>query len=162
MVNEAFNGFYICEKCGKASTEEVQPGPHRRPYFIEPSFSKTKAPANCNGEFKNVFLGHVFSTDLLLVRIDLRAPMETNTKNVVSLRALEDALHSVSEAFRLSASRHPQLDLDPSEFGAGFRIVPTADDSRIHADLYFMIPYQEGRVTRSWPGDICVKSWPAH
>jgi len=136
MANEGFNGFYICEKCGKASTEEMPPGPHRRPYFIEPSFSQPKAPASCNGEFKNVFLGHVFSTDLLLVRIDLQAPMDINTKHVVSLRALEDALHSVSEAFRLSASRHPQLDLDPSEFGSGFRIVPTADDSRIHADIY--------------------------
>lgn len=136
MVNETFNGFYICEKCGKSSTEEVPPGAHRRPYFIEPSFSQPKAPSSCNGEFKNVFLGHVFNTDLLLVRIDMQAPMDTNTKHVVSLRALEDALHSVSEAFRLSASRHPQLDLDPSEFGAGFRIVPTTDDGRIHADLY--------------------------
>jgi ATP-dependent helicase YprA (DUF1998 family) len=136
MVNEAFNGFYICEKCGKASTEDVTPGPHRRPYFIEPSFSQPKHSESCNGEFKNVFLGHVFSTDLLLVRIDLQAPIDTNTKHVVSLRALEDALHSVSEAFRLSASRHPQLDLDPSEFGSGFRIVPTADESRVHADIY--------------------------
>jgi hypothetical protein len=83
-----------------------------------------------------VFLGHVFNTDLLLVRIDMQAPLDTNTKHVVSLRALEDALHSVSEAFRLSASRHPQLDLDPSEFGAGFRIVPTTEDGRIYVDLY--------------------------
>jgi len=34
-------------------------------------------------------------------------------------------------------SRHPQLDLDPSEFGAGFRIVPSTEGSeRLHLDVY--------------------------
>jgi hypothetical protein len=86
--------------------------------------------------FQNVFLGHVFSTDLLLLRITVAAPMNTDTRNVVVLRALEDGLYSVAEALRLSASRHPQLDLDAAEFGAGFRIVPTQQGDELYLDVY--------------------------
>jgi hypothetical protein len=63
--------------------------------------------------------------------------MAIDTNNPVVLRALEDALYSVAEALRLAASRHPQLDLDPSEFGAGFRIVPSTEgDEKLHLDVY--------------------------
>jgi ATP-dependent helicase YprA (DUF1998 family) len=136
LEDEQYKGFWICEKCGSASTEEPAPGHHRRPYQIEPSFSQPKAPFRCNGNYQCVFLGHTFTTDLLLVRIVLREPMVTNTHDLVVLRALEDGLYSLAEAFRLSASRHPQLDLDASEFGAGFRIVPTADGKELHLDVY--------------------------
>jgi hypothetical protein len=91
---------------------------------------------NRSGTFHNVFLGHVFSTDLLLIRFTLSDPMATDTNNPVVLRALEDALYSISEALRLAASRHPQLDLDPSEFGSGFRIVPTSESDNLHLDVY--------------------------
>jgi Domain of unknown function (DUF1998) len=37
---------------------------------------------------------------------------------------------------RPSASRQKQLDPDPSEFGAGFRIVPSAEDDVTHLDVY--------------------------
>ena len=55
---------------------------------------------------------------------------------MVVLRALEDSLYSIAEALRLCASRHPQLDLDPSEFGAGFRIVPSVDGDSLALDIY--------------------------
>ncbi|WP_292151124.1 DUF1998 domain-containing protein, partial [Mesorhizobium sp.] len=32
--------------------------------------------------------------------------------------------------------RHPQIDLDPSEFGAGFRIVPNREDDTLLLDVY--------------------------
>lgn len=136
VSDEQYQGFWICDKCGSASTEEPPPGPHRRPYVIEPSFTQPKAPFRCNGAHQNVFLGHTFTTDLLLLRIGLREPMVTDTHDLVVLRALEDGLYSLAEALRLSASRHPQLDLDASEFGAGFRIVPSADDDELHLDVY--------------------------
>lgn len=135
--NDSFQGFWVCEKCGKAATEPPPAGPHDRPYPIEYSFSQARPTRHCNGVFQNVFLGHVFTTDLLLMRLTIEPPMATDTNNPVVLRALEDALYSIAEALRLAASRHPQLDLDPSEFGAGFRIVPSADgDDKLYLDVY--------------------------
>ena len=48
----------------------------------------------------------------------------------------EDALYSIAEALRLAASRHKQLDLDPAEFGSGFRILPTAGEDAQTLDLF--------------------------
>jgi ATP-dependent helicase YprA (DUF1998 family) len=137
LRSDTFQGFWICDKCGKAALDQPPVGPHDRPYLIEFAFGGPSAPRQCNGVYQNVFLGHVFATDLLLLRITLEPPMAIDTNNSVVLRTLEDALYSIAEALRLSASRHPQLDLDPSEFGAGFRIVPTAEHSeRLHLDIY--------------------------
>jgi hypothetical protein len=135
--NDTFQGFWVCEKCGKAATEPPPAAPHDRPYPIEYSFSQPRPTRHCDGVFQNVFLGHVFATDLLLIRMTIQPPMAIDTNNPVVLRALEDALYSIAEALRLAASRHPQLDLDPSEFGAGFRIVPSAEgDEKLHLDVY--------------------------
>jgi ATP-dependent helicase YprA (DUF1998 family) len=135
--NDAYQGFWICDRCGRAASEQPSAAPHDRPYSIEFAFNQPRPPRNCNGAFHNVFLGHVFSTDLLLIRLSLAPPMATDTNDPVILRALEDALYSISEALRLAASRHPQLDLDPSEFGSGFRIVPSSDDEgQVHLDVY--------------------------
>ncbi|MBV9993558.1 MAG: DEAD/DEAH box helicase [Alphaproteobacteria bacterium] len=136
LADDTYQGFWICDRCGRASTEEPPAGAHQRPYAIEPSFVPPKAPNRCNGAFQNVFLGHVFSTDLLLLRITVAEPLNTDTHDTVVLRALEDGLYSIAEAFRLSASRHPHLDLDASEFGAGFRIVPTQERNELHLDVY--------------------------
>lgn len=136
LEDDAYHGFWICERCGRASTEEPPPAAHRRPYKIEPSFGQPRAPFNCSGQFHNVFLGHVFTTDLLLLRIKVGKPIVTDTANPVVLRALEDALYSIAEGLRLCASRHPQLDLDPSEFGAGFRIVPDHENEGLLLDVY--------------------------
>jgi hypothetical protein len=43
------------------------------------------------------------------------------------LRTLEGGLYPIADGLRPAASRHPQLDLDPSEFGAGFRIGNTSE-----------------------------------
>jgi hypothetical protein len=112
-------------------------GPHRRPYDIEFAFNQPKPTKLCNGEFHNVYLGHVFATNLLLMRMTVQPPMATDTNNLVVLRTLEDAAYSIAEALRLAASRHPQLDLDPSEFGAGFRIVPSGNaEGQLFIDIY--------------------------
>jgi MrfA Zn-binding domain/Druantia protein DruA len=136
VEDERFQGFWICERCGRSETEEPPAGAHRRPYDIEFAHGQHRAPNRCSGEFRNVFLGHVFRTDLLLLRISAEAPIVRDTANAVALRTLEDALYSTAEALRLSASRHHQLDLDPSEFGSGFRIVPVEDEDELFLDVY--------------------------
>jgi hypothetical protein len=134
VVNEASQGFWVCDHCGSTHSETPAAAPHERPYRIEFTFNQPKPPNWCSGTFHNVFLGHVFKTDLLLLRITLVPPMAINTNDGVVLRALEDALYSISEALRLAASRHAQLDLDPSEFGSGFRVVPAGDRQQLHLE----------------------------
>ncbi|RWX58384.1 DUF1998 domain-containing protein, partial [Mesorhizobium sp. M4B.F.Ca.ET.089.01.1.1] len=122
--------------CGRASVDEQPHLSHSRPYKIEFSYGKPRPGYQCAGTYENVFLGHVFSTDLLLLRISLRQPLVTETGDPLQLRILEDALYSVAEGLRLAASRHPQIDLDTSEFGAGFRIVPNREDDTLLLDVY--------------------------
>ncbi|WP_215780711.1 DEAD/DEAH box helicase [Paludibacterium sp. B53371] len=129
-------GFLVCGECGAASVyDEYSPGKgaHKRPYrHIGPPGT----PELCSGAFKHVLLGHDFSTDLLLLRLRIVAPLVTDTSNAIALRMLEDALHTIAEALRLAASRHKQLDLDPAEFGSGFRIVPELQNEARMLDVF--------------------------
>jgi MrfA Zn-binding domain/Helicase conserved C-terminal domain len=136
LFDDSYQGFWVCEKCGRSETEEPQAGPHRRPYEIEFSFGMPRPPRMCNGQYQNVFLGHIFNTDLLLLRIVVRKPIVTDTTHSVMLRALEDGLYSIAEALRLAARRHPPLHPYPSEFGAGFRIVPVEGKDELYLDVY--------------------------
>lgn len=135
-TSDGRGGFWICQQCGRASVDEPPHTSHNRPYKIEFSHGKPRPAQQCAGTYENVFLGHVFSTDLLLLRINLRQPLINETGDPLQLRTLEDALYSLAEGLRLAASRHPQIDLDPSEFGAGFRIVPNRDDQTLLLDIY--------------------------
>ncbi|MCA7082379.1 DEAD/DEAH box helicase [Cupriavidus sp. DB3] len=129
-------GFSVCVECGKASVfDAYHPagGPHDRPYRI---LNARGVDQQCKGEFRRVFLGHDFSTDLMLVRIRLAAPLVTDTSDKVVLHMLEGALHTIAEALRLAASRHRQLDIDPAEFGSGFRIVPALQEGARMVDLF--------------------------
>ena len=124
-------GFSVCIECGNASVyDPFSPakGPHQRPY--------QSPKQQCSGEYRRVLLGHHFRTDLLLLRLKLAAPIVTDTADTVPLRMLEDALHTIAEALRLAASRHRQLDLDPAEFGSGFRVVPALQDEARMLDLF--------------------------
>lgn len=133
---EGHTGFQICEKCGYATLSDPPTGSHARPYKIEYSYARSKPSERCSGEFKTVFLGHIFATDLLLIRLTVASPLTTDTHSAIGLRTLEDALYSIAEALRLAASRHPQLDLDPAEFGSGFRVVPNLEGESVHLDIY--------------------------
>ncbi|MDY4388719.1 Druantia anti-phage system protein DruE [Pectobacterium aroidearum] len=130
------SGFSVCTECGAASVfDSYYPisGPHERPY----KYTEIKDISRlCSGEYKRVFLGHDFRTDLLLLRLTVASPLVTDTSNIVVLRMYEDALYSIAEALRLSASRHKQLDLDPAEFGSGFRILPTNGEDVQTLDLF--------------------------
>ncbi|QXH49055.1 DEAD/DEAH box helicase [Pseudomonas fakonensis] len=128
-------GFSVCMECGHASVfdQEANSGPHDRPY--KPLGPKG-TPKKCSGQFARVLLGHHFDTDLLLLRLKVAEPIVTDTVNGVVLHILEDALHSLAEALRLAASRHRQLDLDPAEFGSGFRIEPALQDGARILDVF--------------------------
>ena len=136
LVGENFSGFWVCEKCGAATVEQPNAGQHARPYHIEFDFGPEKPSRQCNGNYRRVFLGHEFKTDLLLIRVTLKSPMAINTQDIITLRTVEDALYSIAEAIRLAASRHQQLDIDPSEFGVGFRLVPGGDQEELVLDVY--------------------------
>ncbi len=135
FVDDVYQGFWICDHCGRSSIEPPTAEPHKRPYPVEPVPGRRHSD-NCSGQYRNVVLGHVFSTDLLLLRLSIGAPLNTDTTHPVALRAIEDALYSIAEALRLCASRHQQLDLDPSEFGAGFRVVPAGEGRPLYLDIY--------------------------
>jgi hypothetical protein len=87
------------------------------------------------------------------MRMTVQPPMATDTNNLVVLRSLEDAAYSIAEALRLAASRHPQLDLYPPEFGAGFRIVPSGNaKGQLFLDIYlYDTRWRAERDTRSLP-----------
>ncbi|WP_412459277.1 DUF1998 domain-containing protein [Pseudomonas coronafaciens] len=128
-------GFSVCMDCGHASVydrDEVI-GIHDRPYFQQ---GPKGTPERCSGTFDRVLLGHDFDTDLLLLRLKIADPLVTNTVDSIVLRILEDALHTIAEALRLAASRHRQLDLDPAEFGSGFRIEPALQDNARMLDVF--------------------------
>jgi hypothetical protein len=127
------SGFLVCDKCGAAAPVDqgqVKKQQHLRPY---PVLYRTGGIPPCDGTYRNVFLGTTFKSDLLLIRFSLTQPLATNLQDPVTMSALEDALMTLSEAFVLGASRY--LDIDPSEFAGGHRLIPT-DGPEQGADVY--------------------------
>jgi ATP-dependent helicase YprA (DUF1998 family) len=127
-------GFSVCKKCGCSSVnddETIRSGKHKRPYF-----ARGRNVPECDGLFEKVFLWFDFPTDLLLLRLSIAPPLITDLTRLSTVKTLESAAHSIAEALRLAASRHRQLDLDPTEFGAGFRLLPAQQDGSISLDIY--------------------------
>lgn len=136
--DESNAGFYVCEWCGAAKVvdpeEKLPPNTsHDRPYQIEPVYG-VHVPSKCQGVFKNVFLGHDFKSDLLLLRLNMEEPFIRSVNLNLENHILNDALRTVSEALLLAASR--ELDIDPSEFKAGYRLVKLNQDDPLRADIY--------------------------
>jgi len=140
MVNKGKKGidkgFEVCEKCGAAApsgTREMG-SKHQRPYFVQ-SVKDRKIDQLCDGEFHTVFLGHTFRSDLLLLRLNIHSPIAYRRVDLSLTRnVLQDALRSLAEAFLLTASRY--LDIDPSEFTTGVRLVPGTHEDQLRADIY--------------------------
>ncbi|WP_438431409.1 DEAD/DEAH box helicase [Gorillibacterium sp. sgz500922] len=141
MVNkgdeETNDGFSVCVKCGAASVfdrEKPRKGAHRRPYEVEPREGISVTP-KCDGHFKKVILGHQFQTDLLLLRLEIDSPLLRDASSRLSLSILHDGLRTISEALLLSSSK--QLDIDPAEFQAGYRLIEAGSDNKpLRADIY--------------------------
>jgi len=130
-------GFWVCSDCGAAALADIQgpqpQHPRSRPYFVQ-HVRNQPGPGPCRGQYRQVFIGHRFNSDLMLLRITLDRPFGSNTADRVFRCALEDAMLSLSEALLLGASR--TLDIDAAEFSPGFRLWHPSDDGRLRFDIY--------------------------
>ncbi len=130
-----FTGFLVCSKCGSSTLGDQHPqAKHDRPYFI--GGFKRAGVQPCSGGYERVYLGHTDLTDLLLVRFVLHNPIIHSTSDSLALRVLEDSLYTLSQGLLIAASRHPQLDINPQQFGCGFRIIPSTDSDELQTDIY--------------------------
>src|SRR5690606_31041705 len=69
-----YGGFFVCDKCGKAAlANQASSGLHDRDYEVE-IYPGKPYTNRCNGNFRNVFLGYNFRSDILLFRIQLTSP----------------------------------------------------------------------------------------
>lgn len=124
------DGFDVCEKCGYAvPANKITGNRHKRPYFIE--WGKNRPSEYCDGNFRPVFLGTSFYSDLMILRTNIQAPLSTDMSSSVSMNALNDALRTFAEGLHLAASRY--LDIDIAELSAGFRIIP---GTNLRADIF--------------------------
>ena len=134
--NGDYSGFSVCQKCGCAEVyDDINPlsGLHQRPYLVKKA---PDIPPKCDGNFSRVYLSYDFSTDLLLLRIGVETPLVTDPSSDAVVKTLEGAAQTIAEALKLAASRHPQLDLDANEFGAGFRLLPPSAVGSATLDIY--------------------------
>jgi ATP-dependent helicase YprA (DUF1998 family) len=129
-----FQGFSICEVCGAAwpSDGAVPTGSHPRPFLVSRAIlNNENATHSCNGTIRSaIFLGHQFRTDILLLRISFRQPMDFSPKQPW----LHDALNTLAEALALGASLH--LDIDPGELSSGYRLVPARGNEDGAAEIF--------------------------
>lgn len=121
-------GFTVCKKCGKVLVAGESEGSHYRDYYIRTS----GAPARCDGEFEQVFLGYGFISDVLLLRIDMKSPLRFGIQSRRDRKPIEDALQTVCEALTLSIGRI--LDVDTREVSAGYRFGNDGDSD--FADIF--------------------------
>lgn len=129
-----YGGFQVCDHCGFATVDAGAPATHDRPYLVR--IKRGRRPQRCQGEFRSVYLGATFTTDLLLLRMSLSAPLLHDTTDLMTLRIIEDALYSAAEAIQQSACRHDELDINQSELGVGFRISPGGQSDNRKVDVY--------------------------
>jgi len=128
-------GFRVCERCGaaKPSSEDWGIGSHPRPYKVPTWISrKYKIGKNCSGPARSVYLGHSFRTDLMLLRISCGAPIVCGSRDPWTF----DCLATLAEGLSMGASR--DLDIDPGELSANFRLMPplSTELSESVMDLY--------------------------
>jgi hypothetical protein len=129
------NGFWVCDHCGAAAVadDNAPPAhPQFRPYL--PQTRPGQSPGACRGTFQHVFLGNLFRSDLMLLRLTLPEPFGNNTTDQIFRCALEDALRTFGESLLLAASR--QLDIDAAELSAGYRLLPRQGGGPLRADVY--------------------------
>lgn len=144
-------GFRVCEKCGKVLAEDEVEGSHYRDYYIRPTgkpFSQ-----RCDGEFQRVFLGYGFTSDVLLLRIDLTKPLRFGVLSRRDRRPLEDALQTLCEALTLAIGR--VLDIDAHEVSAGYRF--GNDGASDFADIFIYDTLAGGAGYALQAGDSFAK-----
>lgn len=112
------NGFWVCDKCGKASAEADKPeDSHIRDYFVRNEANNSKC---IGGKFQKVNLGYSFNSDVFLMRLPLRQPL-IQIGTGIERNGLISASRSLAEALVQTASL--QLEIALSEMNCGIRLL---------------------------------------
>ena len=134
-AEETSDGFWVCDRCGAASLNDG-PAPVRhphRPYLVQRPPGQP-APGHRLGQFRQVFLGHQFRSDLMLLRVTLDWPFQCDTADRVFRSRLGGRDAELRRALALGASR--ALDIDPAEFSGGHRLWHQTEDGGLRFDVY--------------------------
>ena len=133
-VNRDFPGFLICPTCGR-SLDVDDPGPHRYPASVAPHKGPKRGPRagmmcpNRNGFRNQVLLGHRFSSEVILLGVDLPETMDAPL-NEPSGRAVWYSFGTlVANAATLI------LQVDPGEIKVGVRAA-VRSAGRLHGEVF--------------------------
>lgn len=123
-------GFELCYECGAiepATVSERERMQRKRPYRI--LYLKDDS-MKCRHNYKNIYLGYEFNTDMMVLEIKLDAQKLDlySPYNVWIMTALT----TFSEALSLAASR--ELDVEFNDMRSGFRIRTAG--TQMYADIY--------------------------
>lgn len=133
MINKGpeDNGFDLCRKCGAIDPaiipdkdKKERKRPYKYPYFKQDTQS-------CNHERENVFLGHKFLTDMLVLELQLNNS-DINIKEADLEIWLLPALTTLAETLSLAAGK--TLDIEFNDLKAGYRLRHREDG--LVADLF--------------------------
>ena len=167
VVNEGpmSEGFAFCKSCGTWDDKFDRDGTHHRPYPIdgetlsiyvnkltdrEKDDALRKAKRKCDDLASDRYmLGHVFRTDLIVIRFDLdHTPLIIS--NEINSKHFTGASLALKEAIITSAQRH--LNLMNREISGGVRKVVRKTDNGwkryLDVFLYDSVPGGAGLVTR--------------
>lgn len=120
-------GFEICGDCGAIwpASESENKQLHDVPYRLKKEYGQKEI--QCRGETRRVFLGNVFNSDLLLLRLQFGNEIDFGAEK----QWIHDGLKTIGEALVLATSR--VLDIDYNELSAGYRLLPLSEGG---ADIY--------------------------
>jgi hypothetical protein len=141
------DGFLVCVRCGKTSLSGEPLGSHHRDYIIESRRGGPGPSRICSGEFKRVYLGYQFSSDILLFRLPLTPPLRFDPLVKRARQPINDALQSLCEALVLAVSR--VLDIDIREINAGHRFLKQANDHFADIFVYDTLSGGAGYATQA-------------
>ena len=146
LVNKGVGnrGFMICPNCGR-SEAVFGPG-YPRSIMLRGGVPRQhqhplEEGAICNGHAVGAFyLGHLFPTDVLLLRFNLESPVVCPTSSTpeISGRPGRVALTSLVEAICLSASQ--TLQIDEGELSGNWSPVLGGGHSSVNIFLYDLLP----------------------
>lgn len=141
-ANGHYGGFLICSRCGKWASDSTQVGPHGRDYLLS-----TGGRQRCAGQFEPVYLGYSFSSDVLVVRVPMSAPLRFDPVQPRERTPIANALQSLAEAFVLGISQ--ELDIDVREVSAGYRFVRQGDEHCADLFVYDTLSGGAGYATQA-------------
>lgn len=144
------DGFLVCVRCGRVLLDGEAEGPHERDYYVQSYPGRPPLPTRCSGEYRQVYLGYGFTSDVLLLRFKIQKPIRFGYLDTRKRKPIEDALQSLSEALVLSMCR--VLDIDSREVSAGFRFATHSGEE--FADIFVYDTLSGGAGYAYQAGDI--------